>query len=219
MPVIQGSSPRVWGQVACHYILLNIVRIIPTRMGTRAIAPDNALGCKDHPHAYGDKILFHKFLILSPGSSPRVWGQVNRYVFRVKINRIIPTRMGTSFLVFCSKIFTKDHPHAYGDKRRKSLTSPSTLGSSPRVWGQGSFYSCRHSVRGIIPTRMGTRPLYTVCCKTSLDHPHAYGDKVCENYYVGDGVGSSPRVWGQDQQILYKSYERRIIPTRMGTRI
>ena len=188
-------------------------------MGTRWYTAKQRAAGRDHPHAYGDK--FHDFLFSNKleGSSPRVWGQVICNLYDSFVNGIIPTRMGTSFLVFCSKIFTKDHPHAYGDKRRKSLTSPSTLGSSPRVWGQGSFYSCRHSVRGIIPTRMGTRPLYTVCCKTSLDHPHAYGDKVCENYYVGDGVGSSPRVWGQDQQILYKSYERRIIPTRMGTRI
>ena len=66
---------------------------------------------------------------------------------------------------------------------------------------------------------MGTRPLYTVCCKTSLDHPHAYGDKVCENYYAGDGVGSSPRVWGQDLTSCRIKCPLRIIPTRMGTRV
>ena len=178
MPVIQGSSPRVWGQVACHYILLNIVRIIPTRMGTRAIAPDNALGCKDHPHAYGDKILFHKFLILSPGSSPRVWGQVNRYVFRVKINRIIPTRMGTSFLVFCSKIFTKDHPHAYGDKVCENYYVGDGVGSSPRVWGQETEKFDIAVNTGIIPTRMGTRELLQLSAQRPRDHPHAYGDKA-----------------------------------------
>ena len=51
------------------------------------------------------------------------------------------------------------------------------------------------------------------------DHPHAYGDKVCENYYAGDGVGSSPCVWGQVLNQLRSIEAKRIIPMRVGTRL
>ena len=35
---------------------------------------------------------------------------------------------------------------------------------------------------------------------------------------MGDGVGSSPRVWGQVEQLQYYTTKARIIPTRVGTR-
>ena len=52
---VQGSSPRVWGQVSsfnCHFIL---IRIIPTRMGTSIGVLYDRWAVGDHPHAYGDK--------------------------------------------------------------------------------------------------------------------------------------------------------------------
>ena len=54
-PYFLGSSPRVWGQEADFFIISDLARIIPTRMGTSA---KNILFAKinrDHPHAYGDK--------------------------------------------------------------------------------------------------------------------------------------------------------------------
>ena len=70
----------------------------------------------------------------------------------------------------------------------------------------------------IIPTRVGTSRPRPALLQGVGDHPHACGDKVCENYYVGDGVGSSPRVWGQVEQLQYYTTKARIIPTRVGTR-
>ena len=70
----------------------------------------------DHPHAYGDKLVVLLCLFFCVGSSPRVWGQVNRVPISSISTRIIPTRMGTS-LFTCNYIGVhKDHPHAYGDK-------------------------------------------------------------------------------------------------------
>ena len=50
----------------------------------------------DHPHAYGDKHYLLRISVSELGSSPRVWGQetVNSKV--APVDRIIPTRMGTS---------------------------------------------------------------------------------------------------------------------------
>ena len=68
----------MWGQAAYCPIVSGITGIIPTRVGTRAVAVLPQPILKDHPHACGDKLIVfvqgHDFV----GSSPRVWGQVGR---------------------------------------------------------------------------------------------------------------------------------------------
>ncbi len=92
----QGSSPRVWGQDFFTPILYKYSRIIPTRMGTRRIKTAKSSLRTDHPHAYGDKCSLQLLQVADLGSSPRVWGQVFLYQFDKYLDRIIPTRMGTS---------------------------------------------------------------------------------------------------------------------------
>ena len=119
----------------------------------------DAKSFQDHPHAYGDKLFFY-FLIGAPtGSSPRVWGQALTYPSLYAAERIIPTRMGTRSRSRSGTARRKDHPHAYGDKYRICTYNINTLGSSPRVWGQGKPTSGRYMYFGIIPTRMGTSSL------------------------------------------------------------
>ena len=93
---LEGSSPRVWGQGVMNVIERMESRIIPTRVGTRRLETITVRGDKDHPHACGDKIITSNGGMRSPGSSPRVWGQVPAHIARVTFNRIIPTRVGTS---------------------------------------------------------------------------------------------------------------------------
>ena len=93
---VQGSSPRVWGQVEQGHISLPRTGIIPTRMGTRRCRNICGHYAKDHPHAYGDKSFATFNDSGFTGSSPRVWGQANgAFHYRGGV-RIIPTRMGTS---------------------------------------------------------------------------------------------------------------------------
>ena len=70
----------------------------------------------------------------------------------------------------------------------------------------------------IIPTRVGTSGLYNAFFIWSKDHPHACGDKFIAVADVLVGVGSSPRVWGQDMTLHAWRIYARIIPTRVGTR-
>ena len=151
----------------------------------------------DHPHAYGDKLPTNTTRILLLGSSPRVWGQGTCLTANGHITRIIPTRMGTRVCRFHLQHEYKDHPHAYGDKSSFIEKIVTTMGSSPRVWGQVSFCRGRTVRYRIIPTRMGTSVLKTLLAKVLWDHPHAYGDKAA--VFFRDDVlgGSSPRVWGQ----------------------
>ena len=90
-----------------------------------------------------------------------------------------------------------DHPHACGDKDFKNLATSDRIGSSPRVWGQvQDFYDVVNNYR-IIPTRVGTRVFANANFLAREDHPHACGDKDTPQGSLSDIKGSSPRVWGQ----------------------
>ena len=90
-----GSSPRVWGQDFCKFVYFSIVRIIPTRVGTRDHLRTASAVSWDHPHACGDKEIKPVELRTVTGSSPRVWGQGEFRNWWAELNRIIPTRVGT----------------------------------------------------------------------------------------------------------------------------
>ncbi len=152
------------------------------------------------------------------GSSPRVWGQVIKQRAIREFQRIIPTRMGTSVNQVSAYDSNEDHPHAYGDKSKKSGRAEGFTGSSPRVWGQDLLLCVILCFRGIIPTRMGTRAGALRLLTVSQDHPHAYGDKLTAKAKRLLKKGSSPRVWGQEILYVLKPVTARIIPTRMGTR-
>ena len=74
---------------------------------------------RDHPHAYGDKLVSYTKLRGFIGSSPRVWGQDLLASLAGKILGIIPTRMGTSVSEILIHLLCWDHPHAYGDKTKE----------------------------------------------------------------------------------------------------
>ena len=170
------------------------------------------------PHAYGDKRRTEQTYVKRYGSSPRVWGQAESVCLAYAPRRIIPTRMGTSSVLERRNFCWVDHPHAYGDKLLNNVRYGNFRGSSPRVWGQEQKVGQSGRVHRIIPTRMGTR--LASLCDTMLsgDHPHAYGDKSWSFAPADSVAGSSPRVWGQVDGKSKATFEKRIIPTRMGTR-
>ena len=64
---------------------------------------------------------------------------------------------------------------------------------------------------------MGTSNGNVIPAFANEDHPHAYGDKFA--VFINQAIipGSSPRVWGQELEMIYVCFSVRIIPTRMGT--
>ena len=152
--------------------------IIPTRVGTSTHLRAKSLSAQDHPHACGDKQLATCFTTLTLGSSPRVWGQVRCAAAILRVERIIPTRVGTSFFSCFFSDIAQDHPHACGDKSNRSCFHDYDLSSSPRVWGQVFDIFSAAIATGIIPTRVGTRTADYSSDALSRDHPHACGDKL-----------------------------------------
>ena len=127
-----------------------------------------------------------------------MWGQDLLILLLSSLTRIIPTRVGTSVVVFEVLPLLQDHPHACGDKGASTSGKSLALGSSPRVWGQ--------AVSDLWAAIIGR------------DHPHACGDKLLRSVIAEVLPGSSPRVWGQDLSCACKAMNYRIIPTRVGTR-
>ena len=64
---------------------------------------------------------------------------------------------------------------------------------------------------------MGTSNVSALSAEQTTDHPHACGDKTLRSMYLLSATGSSPRVWGQDQQVQKIQLCYGIIPTRVGT--
>ena len=167
----------MWGQENIVSDILSFLGIIPTRVGTRHLFGVLAVAHRDHPHACGDKFMLTVRNTADLGSSPRVWGQVERRAKVFVDIRIIPTRVGTSYVCKQNEGTQQDHPHACGDKLFLTQYQRQQIGSSPRVWGQDAKYSvCCPSVR-IIPTRVGTSKHTITLVNGNKDHPHACGDK------------------------------------------
>ena len=93
--ILQGSSPRVWGQDLSSKANYRISGIIPTRVGTSVFFTFLSVRRQDHPHACGDKLYQVGCFNRGRGSSPRVWGQVVILLQFSNDLRIIPTRVGT----------------------------------------------------------------------------------------------------------------------------
>ena len=89
------------------------------RMGTRSYLKTALRPVLDHPHAYGDKKLTPSCVVCLRGSSPCVWGQEKSLNDDNISVRIIPMRMGTSYIRYARHTKAQDHPHAYGDKYNK----------------------------------------------------------------------------------------------------
>ena len=128
-------------------------------------------------------------------------------------------RVGTSCQCHFCMCSTQDHPHACGDKTRRTHRYQSRTGSSPCVWGQVRSLHRDNAVLRIIPMRVGTRISSTLTSWSMWDHPHACGDKASNPLVLSMTSGSSPCVWGQVETVLNDSWDKRIIPMRVGTRL
>ena len=153
----------MWGQVVCMTLFIYGLRIIPTRVGTSWNNISIVKFAEDHPHACGDKVDMWRTSLKIPSSSPRVWGQGQKSTSSHRRRRIIPTRVGTSSPFSERIIFVKDHPHACGDKQNFLHSFLPKQGSSPRVWGQAQLRILSTFAFGIIPTRVGTSLVLTLC--------------------------------------------------------
>ena len=130
-----GSSPRLWGTRIIALLDLIQHRFIPTPVGNTtpynyAIAIPSV-----HPHACGEHFLNKFSLIFLNGSSPRLWGTLPFFNTYSIFSRFIPTPVGNTHNLHCSKSDKTVHPHACGEHLLSLHPSREAIGSSPRLWG------------------------------------------------------------------------------------
>ncbi len=188
------------------------------------------------PTGVGNGPSFLRWITRWSGSSPRVWGTVFPCSRPSSAFRFIPTGVGNGFSSSARRRRRTVHPHGCGERRENRPNEPQQDGSSPRVWGTGFiFRSTRLSIGSsprvwgtegdclmddlsnrFIPTGVGNgkRP-WSGPDERSV-HPHGCGEREIRRQISTTIHGSSPRVWGTENQPQHLPDLMRFIPTGVG---
>jgi len=125
-----------------------------------------------------------------------MWGTQKFLLFRLDVNRFIPTHVGNTGLPLQRTWSAAVHPHACGEHRIVLLLYLNRGGSSPRMWGTRVTFENRCLNIRFIPTHVGNTIEYVENGQSHAVHPHACGEHVIGIDKGGLDDGSSPRMWG-----------------------
>ena len=149
--------------------------------------------------------------------SPRLWGARHSTVPGSRVDRAIPTPVGSTDTQSETAWRSPSHPHACGEHKVKADKPTISAEPSPRLWGApGSIEAGMQSVRAI-PTPVGSTSsrCRTCCCRTS--HPHACGEHLHAPDAHRPVHESSPRLWGAHARGDDGRRGLRVIPTPVGS--
>ena len=111
-----GSSPRMWGTAMVNNVSDASCRFIPTHVGNGTRALCSRPKPPVHPHACGERAKGNPHPDISGGSSPRMWGTVEKIGLGEGAIRFIPTHVGNGELGTLHGILPAVHPHACGER-------------------------------------------------------------------------------------------------------
>ena len=212
-----GSSPRPWGTVALQVFEVSLHRFIPTPVGNGSRLEARAIPTAVHPHARGERHDERQAAEVGVGSSPRPWGTGTRPARPDPGIRFIPTPVGNGPWRRPGTPRSTVHPHARGERPRRTEALTPASGSSPRPWGTAQRVEEADQRSRFIPTPVGNglsgsispkrksgsspRPWGTVVDSVALSlrspvHPHARGERLVDALRSELDAGSSPRPWG-----------------------
>ena len=191
-----GSSPRLWGTYILYSPKSPFSRFIPTPVGNIWLNSVQERITSVHPHACGEHLLFSSSVLLSPGSSPRLWGTSDNGKHPGGRPRFIPTPVGNIPMRMPRAARRPVHPHACGEhpivKRAKHMSN----GSSPRLWGTSESSRFNSTAMRFIPTPVGNIRNHLRFHLGPSVHPHACGEHAFWFNSSPHRSGSSPRLWG-----------------------
>ena len=196
--VLQGSSPRVRGTELPQYREGGGLGIIPACAGNSLGRLSPPLPNRDHPRVCGEQAASAAFVIISPGSSPRVRGtEPTRKAIRLQ-SGIIPACAGNRNTKNHRSGLAWDHPRVCGEQTLSLLVYSSYQGSSPRVRGTDMDGTLVDLYAGIIPACAGNSIISAQWRLRDWDHPRVCGEQGRRRHEVDALAGSSPRVRGTD---------------------
>ena len=150
-----GSSPRMWGTPFRDVCSCYFSRFIPTHVGNTSRNPARSNVCPVHPHACGEHTSRRFEILLSVGSSPRMWGTLEYDPEALAEARFIPTHVGNTPSHIPNRRMGTVHPHACGEHPRLARRFLFFFGSSPRMWGTPTHHYEHWTQNRFIPTHVG----------------------------------------------------------------
>ena len=191
-----GSSPRMWGILIVVSHRPRGIRFIPTHVGNTGYMANTTMIQAVHPHACGEYASFSFTMFSHCGSSPRMWGILQRRDGRAGKSRFIPTHVGNTSISHGAATGRAVHPHACGEYALDTAIQAISSGSSPRMWGIQLPNTATLWPSRFIPTHVGNTRTHPEHGSHMAVHPHACGEYYCPPSLSHSGDGSSPRMWG-----------------------
>ena len=111
-----GTSPRAWGEGALVAELKAALRNIPTGVGRRSRHRARSTSSTEHPHGRGEKAAAGDEDSGAVGTSPRAWGEADRFEREHDRRRNIPTGVGRRMRGCIARRRSPEHPHGRGEK-------------------------------------------------------------------------------------------------------
>ena len=111
---------------------------------------------------------------------------------------------------------TPDHPREYGENLPLTIGFDSLWGSSPRIRGEYGVRKRRGPRCGIIPANTGRISITLKVLHAHADHPREYGENWTSFSPKVTCGGSSPRIRGESDDILFGENGEGIIPANTG---
>ena len=172
-----------------------------------------------HPHACGEHFTINCHIVISGGSSPRLWGTHEAEQAVLGSCRFIPTLVGNTAFRNKTVIEITVHPHACGEHAKARKIKAEHGGSSPRLWGTLLLWLWPSSGCRFIPTLVGNTFHLLQSSHPHSVHPHACGEHTLDESKLIGIDGSSPRLWGTHYRGYRPIHWNRFIPTLVGNTI
>ena len=191
-----GSSPRLRGTPAPCLPTRTPARFIPAPAGNTSPPPFISKCETVHPRACGEHSETVTMTDRINGSSPRLRGTRRVKVLRRRGARFIPAPAGNTGAALARSPIAAVHPRACGEHLARQPEAVAVAGSSPRLRGTLSTFSCSEQNRRFIPAPAGntTTPCAQGISETVL--PRACGEHRLIGEIRPRYVGSSPRLRG-----------------------
>ena len=132
---VYGSSPRMWGTWRAQDGGRALRRFIPAYVGNICRASRTARRSAVHPRVCGEHPGNDRAGDSITGSSPRMWGTLERAGAAYASRRFIPAYVGNILDNRQAHMRLPVHPRVCGEHARSIFLSMSATGSSPRMWG------------------------------------------------------------------------------------
>ena len=130
--------------------------------------------------------------------------------------RITPACAGKTRMLFRYYDISEDHPRVCGENNYRSWYNRGKRGSPPRVRGKLSLTIRLLTIVRITPACAGKTMKEIARISVNEDHPRVCGENCGEDYFIGLGQGSPPRVRGKHVPGLHFLLTHRITPACAG---